>query len=150
MPRDIRVGDKVRLLGWEGSVAGLGFVADGMADYVGQEFTIDRILNAGNGDVFVLDGWRWPLSVLDRVDSSPWTKTSEGKPDVGVWVLGWLPCDGAAKERGFPDQYVCRRSLSNPDAWEVESVTPWLTDDFLSVNAPDYWQPLPAPPEVSK
>lgn len=145
MPRDIRVGDKVRLL----PLGGDGL----MAVFVGCIGIIED-MDSQRKLAWVADvGVWWPLSKLELIDAprpSAWIKTSEGKPDVGVWVLGWLPCDGAAKERGFPDQYVCRRSLSNPDAWEVESVTPWRDDDFLPVNTPHYWQPLPAPPEVPR
>lgn len=137
MPRDIRVGDKVRLKHWADRVAGLFFVPQ-MQSLVGQEVEVAHVQKSDElGPAIPVDGWWWPVAALELVATAPrpsaWTKTSEGKPEVDRPVVGiW-----------FKDMEVQRCRLAKDGRWMV---------DIWGVLAPDFWidEPLPAPPEVSK
>ena len=142
MPRDIRVGDKVRLLGWEVGCEFDGFLfMPGMSASVGREVLVHAIETYADLSPSIdVDGWSWPLSRLEPLSAprpSAWTKTSEGKPEVGVWVLGWWAESGS----DLAAQVVIR--LCSDGEWRAN-------DGLDTYFAPDYWQPLPAPPEVPR
>ena len=64
-----KVGDRVRLLGWDGECDGYYFDPD-MQDLVGTEQVIQETETPfGSRNVAALiDGWGWPLSRVEKVE----------------------------------------------------------------------------------
>lgn len=92
---EIKVGDRVRLKGWQGAYCGLTIWAD-TKEMVGTEAEVEE-LDPDDNTAWIRNEARaawWPVSMLEPIDAprpSAWTKTSEGKPDqdkvvVGFWV----------------------------------------------------------------
>ena len=66
MPK-IKVGDRVRLLSWEGECAGLR-LSDRMRQYVGTIDVVDDDLRTDSPTVpLAVSGFYWPLSAVEKV-----------------------------------------------------------------------------------
>lgn len=59
-----KVGDRVRLLAWEGKLAGLTFFDGRMTEAVGRVETVVDVLD----DAVLVVGWCWPVAALELVE----------------------------------------------------------------------------------
>lgn len=66
-PRPFKVGDRVRLLAWEGEVNGLHYF-EAMHRLLGETRTILSLTPKGNA---VVGNWGWPTSALELVEAAP-------------------------------------------------------------------------------
>lgn len=79
-------------------------------------------------------------SVQSQGSVQGWIPVSERLPEVGVTVLGW-------DRDGYHTLHVyCGKGKSGQDVWFGCNVAGGEYEDGRTAGDPDYWMPLPSPP----